>query len=123
MPLVATHSNVHAICASTRNLTERQLDAIRDSEGMGGLNFNCGFLHPEGNRGSDLDLGVMVNHLDALIERLGDNKVGLGSDFDGATMPEGVRDVSLLPNLIEAMRARSCDGTVSARSPTGTGCA
>jgi membrane dipeptidase len=106
---VATHSNVHAICASTRNLTERQLDAIRDSGGMVGLNFNCGFLHPEGNRGSDLDLGVMVDHLDALVERLGDDKVGLGSDFDGATMPAGVRDVSLLPNLIEAMRARGYD--------------
>ena len=108
-PLVATHSNVHAICASTRNLTERQLDAIRASEGIVGLNFNCGFLHPEGNRGSDLDLGCMVDHLDALVERLGDDKVGLGSDFDGATMPEGVRDVSLLPNLIEAMRARGYD--------------
>ena len=34
-PLVATHSNVHAICAATRNLTERQLDAIRDSSGHG----------------------------------------------------------------------------------------
>src|SRR5215217_2526598 len=108
-PLVATHSNVHAICASTRNLTERQLDAIRASEGIVGLNFNCGFLHPEGNRGSDLDLGVMVDHLDALVERLGDDKVGLGSDFDGATMPEGIRDVSLLPNLIEAMRERDYD--------------
>jgi membrane dipeptidase len=108
-PLVATHSNVHAICASTRNLTERQLDAIRASEGIVGLNFNCGFLHPEGNRGSDLDLGCMIDHLDALIERLGDDKVGLGSDFDGATMPEGVRDVSMLPNLIEAMRTRGYD--------------
>jgi membrane dipeptidase len=108
-PLVATHSNVHAICAATRNLTERQLDAIRASEGIVGLNFNCGFLHPEGNRGSDLDLAVMVDHLDALIERLGDDKVGLGSDFDGATMPEGIRDVSLLPNLIEAMRTRGYD--------------
>src|SRR3954451_7427126 len=108
-PLVATHSNVHAICAATRNLTERQLDAIRDTGGIVGLNFNCGFLHPEGNRGSDLDLAIMVDHLDALIERLGDDKVGLGSDFDGATMPEGIRDVSLLPNLIEAMRARGYD--------------
>src|SRR5215211_1699428 len=108
-PLVATHSNVHAICAATRNLTERQLDAIRDSAGIVGLNFNCGFLHPEGNRGSDLDLAVMVDHLDALIERLGDDKVALGSDFDGATMPEGIRDVSLLPNLIDAMRARGYD--------------
>jgi membrane dipeptidase len=108
-PLVATHSNVHAICAATRNLTQRQLDAIRDTEGIVGLNFNCGFLHPEGNRGSDLDLAVMVDHLDALMERLGDDKVGLGSDFDGATMPEGIRDVSLLPNLIEAMRTRGYD--------------
>ena len=108
-PLVATHSNVHAICASTRNLTKRQLDAIRDSGGIVGLNFNCGFLDPQGNRGSDLALDVMVDHLDALIEHLGDDKVGLGSDFDGATMPEGVRDASLLPNLIEAMRVRGYD--------------
>ena len=108
-PLVATHSNVHAICAATRNLTERQLDAIRDSDGLVGLNFNCGFLHPEGLRESDLDLGIMVDHLDSLIERLGDDRVGLGSDFDGATMPEGVRDASLLPNLLDAMRSRGYD--------------
>jgi membrane dipeptidase len=108
-PLVATHSNVHAICAATRNLTDRQLDAIRDSDGIVGLNFNCGFLHPEGARESSLDLGVMVDHLDALIARLGDDKVALGSDFDGATMPEGIKDVSLLPNLLDAMRARGYD--------------
>ena len=29
-PLVATHTCVHAICPSTRNLTDRQLDAIRE---------------------------------------------------------------------------------------------
>ncbi|HLL51600.1 MAG TPA: dipeptidase [Thermomicrobiales bacterium] len=108
-PLVATHSNVHAICAATRNLTERQLDAIRATDGLVGLNFNCGFLHPEGRRDSDLDLDIMVDHLDALIERLGDDRVGLGSDFDGATMPEGVRDASLLPNLLDRMRARGYD--------------
>lgn len=108
-PLVATHSNAHAICASTRNLTDRQLDAIRDSEGLVGLNYNCGFLHPEGNNSPALELGVMVDHLDYLIARLGDDKVGLGSDFDGATMPEGIRDASLQQNLIEAMRARGYD--------------
>ncbi len=112
-PLVATHSNVHAICASTRNLTERQLDAIRASDGIVGLNFNCGFLHPDGSRGSDLDLGVMIDHLDALIARLGDDKVALGSDFDGATMPEGIKDVSLLPNLLDAMRARGYDAAMT----------
>jgi membrane dipeptidase len=108
-PLVATHSNVHAICAATRNLTDRQLDAIRDSEGMVGLNFNTGFLDPEGKRGPELDLGVMVDHIDYLIDRLGDDKVGLGSDFDGATMPLDLRDASLLPSLIATMRARGYD--------------
>jgi membrane dipeptidase len=108
-PLVATHSNAHALCCATRNLTDRQLDAICDSEGVVGLNFNCGFLHPEGARGSALDLGVMVDHLDYLIARLGDDKVGFGSDFDGATMPDNLRDVSLLPNLLAAMRARGYD--------------
>src|SRR5207248_7858657 len=38
-PLVATHSNVHAITPSTRNLTDDQLKAIKDSEGIVGLNF------------------------------------------------------------------------------------
>lgn len=38
-PLVATHSNVHAICPVTRNLTDKQLDAIKESDGMVGLNF------------------------------------------------------------------------------------
>jgi len=108
-PLVATHSNAHSICASTRNLTDRQLDAIRESEGLVGLNYNCGFLHPEGKNGSDLDLGIMVDHLDYLIARLGDDKVAFGSDFDGATMPDGLRDASLQQNLIEAMRARGYD--------------
>ena len=34
-PLVATHSNVHALCASPRNLTDRQLDQIRDTQEHG----------------------------------------------------------------------------------------
>ena len=38
-PLVATHSAAHAICPVTRNLTDRQLAAIRDSDGLVGMNF------------------------------------------------------------------------------------
>ena len=108
-PLVATHSNAHGICAATRNLTDKQLDAIRDSEGLVGLNYNCGFLSPTGERGSNLELSVMVDHLDYLIARLGDDKVGLGSDFDGATMPDNLKDVSLQQNLLQAMAERGYD--------------
>ncbi|MDQ3442551.1 MAG: membrane dipeptidase, partial [Chloroflexota bacterium] len=55
-PLVATHSNAHALCPSTRNLTDKQLDAIADSDGIVGLNFNCAFLRPDGARDSNTPL-------------------------------------------------------------------
>jgi membrane dipeptidase len=105
-PLVATHSNVHALCPSARNLSERQLHAIRDSDGLVGLNFHVGFLHADGSRSRDLDLGVMLDHLDALLDALGPTRVGLGSDFDGATMPAAIGDAAGLPALIAAMRGR-----------------
>jgi membrane dipeptidase len=101
-PLVATHSNVHAICASARNLTAWQLGVIRDSKGMVGLNFATGFLNPKGSSGGGADLDMMLRHVDAMLEALGEDGVGLGSDFDGAGIPAEIGDVSGLPKLIEA---------------------
>ena len=104
-PLVATHSNVHALCPISRNLTDKQLDAIKASDGMVGLNFATGFLNEDGAWDSDRPLDVMVRHLDYLVERLGETRVGLGSDYDGARVPDAVGDVSKLPNLIAALQA------------------
>ena len=108
-PLVATHSNVHAISPSSRNLTDKQLDAIRDSDGLVGLNFHVGFLRPDGERSAETPLSVMADHLDYLIERLGVDKVGLGSDFDGAMMPAAIGDATGLPHLIGELRGRGYD--------------
>jgi membrane dipeptidase len=108
-PLVATHSNVHALCPSARNLTDRQLKAIRESDGMVGLNFHVGFLREDGQAEKDTPLEVMVRHIDYLVEHLGIDRVGLGSDFDGATMPNGVGDAAGLPRLVAALRARGYD--------------
>ena len=108
-PLVATHSNVHAICPISRNLTDKQLDAIKASDGMVGLNFATGFLNEDGARDSDRPLDIMVRHLDYLVERLGETRVGLGSDYDGARVPDAVGDVSKLPNLIAALKSAGYD--------------
>lgn len=108
-PLVATHSNVHALCPSSRNLSDKQLDAIRDSDGMVGLNFAVSFLREDGTNSADTPLALMVDHLDYLVERLGIERVGLGSDFDGATIPRAIGDAAGLPALVEAMRARGYD--------------
>jgi membrane dipeptidase len=108
-PLVATHANAHALCRSTRNLTDKQLDAIRESDGMVGLNFHVGFLREDGGDDADTPLDVMVRQIDYLVERLGIDRVGLGSDFDGATMPLEIGDVSGLPKLVAALRAHGYD--------------
>lgn len=108
-PLVATHSNAHAICPSTRNLTDRQLDAIGDSDGMVGVNFAVGFLRKDGANSRDTPLDAVADHVDHLVERLGTSRVGFGSDFDGAMTPKEIGDVSGLPRLMDKLRGRGYD--------------
>jgi membrane dipeptidase len=105
-PLIATHSNVHAICQHTRNLTDRQLAAIRESGGMVGLNFATCFLRSDGQVNPNTSLDQMLRHIDYLIQHLGIEGVGLGSDFDGAVVPQQIGDVSGLGTLREAFRKR-----------------
>jgi membrane dipeptidase len=109
MPLIATHSNVHELCPSPRNLTASQLAAIAESNGIVGLNFGIGFLHFEGKRDGLLPLDTMCRHLDALLEVLGEDGVALGSDFDGIQISDHIRDCAGLPNLIKAMRKNGYD--------------
>jgi membrane dipeptidase len=103
-PLVATHSNVHALSNSSRNLMDWQLDAIRETGGVVGLNYAVQFLREDGRQTSDTPLTTMIRHLDYLIGKLGEDGVALGSDFDGALVPAEVGDVSGLPALVGAMR-------------------
>ena len=108
-PLVATHSNAHALCPTTRNLTDRQLDAIRDSDGMVGVNFAVGFLREDGAEDEDTPLETVVRHVDYLVGRLGIDRVGFGSDFDGAKVPRDLGDASGLPRLLGALRDSGYD--------------
>lgn len=115
VPLVATHSNVHVLSATPRNLTDKQLDAIKESDGMVGLNFATAFLREDGGKGltsaerAATPLATMVKHIDYLVERIGIDRVGLGSDFDGAGIPAEIGDVSGLPNLISALQDAGYD--------------
>lgn len=108
-PLVATHSNAHAICPHSRNLTDKQLDAIAESDGMVGVNFATAFIRPDGRRDEDTPLDLLADHVDHLVSRLGIDRVGLGSDFDGATIPAAIGDVAGLPNLVSTLRRRGYD--------------
>ena len=103
-PLVATHSNVHALCPISRNLMDRQIDAIGDSNGVVGITYVVNMLREDGGIESDIPLSVITKHIHYVIDRIGVDHVVLGSDFDGATIPDVMKDVTGVPLLLDQLR-------------------
>ncbi len=48
----------------------------------------------------------IIDHIDHAVKLVGADHVGLGSDFDGASMPEGMEDCSKLPKITQALLSR-----------------
>ena len=105
-PLVATHSNAHALSPHSRNLTDKQLTAIGETGGMVGVNFATSYLRPDGCQDADTPVDLVIEHLEHILEHVGENGVGFGSDFDGAKIPAAIGNAAGLQNLVEVMRTR-----------------
>ena len=108
-PLVATHSNAHALCAASRNLTDEQLRAVRDSGGVVGVNFAVTFLRADGLEDPGTPLTEIVRHVDHYVAQMGIDHVAFGSDFDGAVVPSALGGIAGLPKLVEALSAAGYD--------------
>lgn len=108
-PLVASHSNVHALCTHSRNVTEKQMDAIKETGGLMGINFGVSFLRADGQKVTDTALSEMVRHIDYIINRIGVDHVALGSDYDGTTIPECLRSAADQQLLIDELRKAGYD--------------
>jgi membrane dipeptidase len=104
-PIVATHSAVHALCPTSRNLTDRQLDAIGASGGLVGIVFACPFLRPDFADDPDTPIDLIARHARYVADRIGAEHVALGSDYDGATIPAELGDVASTPRLLDALGA------------------
>ena len=76
---------------------------------MVGVNFAVGFLREDGKAEEDTPIEVVVRQVDYLVERVGLDGVGFGSDFDGAKVPRDIGDVSGLPKLLTALRGYGHD--------------
>lgn len=114
-PLVATHSNAHALCPSSRNLTDEQLDAIRDSGGVVGVNFAVSFLREDGRQIAATPVTEIVRHIDHYVDRMGIEHVAFGSDFDGAVVPEELDGAAGLPKLVAALGQAGYDADAVAK--------
>jgi membrane dipeptidase len=103
-PLVASHSGAHAVAAASRNLTDRQLDAIAAADGLVGIVFAAPFLRADFADDPGTPVALIAEHARYVAERIGVRHVALGSDFDGATIPAELGDAAGLPRLLDALR-------------------
>ena len=114
-PLVVSHSAAHALCTSARNLTDRQLDAIGESNGLIGVSFFKNDLRGDGELEPDTPLSALVDQIVYIAERIGIDHVALGSDFDGAPIPKEIGDVAGLPRLVTALEQAGFDEAALAK--------
>lgn len=95
-PVLASHSNVRALCDVPRNLDDDLLRRIADGGGLVGAMFHGPFVSCSG----PAERADVVAQILGLVERIGAEHVGLGSDYDGKIrVPEGLRTARDFPTL------------------------
>lgn len=88
-PVIASHSGAYGIKNHPRNLNDRQLKALASKGGVMQVVFFPGFLGD-----GPITTSNIVDHIDYVVNLIGIDYVGLGSDFDGARMPLDLQDSS-----------------------------
>lgn len=105
-PIIASHSNARSLCDHVRNLTNAQIAAIVQGGGLIGVTFVNAFLRTPA---AEATIDDVLDQIDYLLRVAGPNHVMIGSDFDGATMPRGIKDAADYPKLTAGMLARGHD--------------
>jgi len=101
-PFIASHSNCRAVCDHPRNLTDDMIKALAEHGGVMGMNFAPPFIDKE-----KTTVERLVDHIDHIVDLVGADHVGLGSDFDGiGSTPEGLEDASKMPNITRELVRR-----------------
>lgn len=108
-PIIASHSNCRSLCNHPRNLTDDQIRALAERDGVIGMNFAPFFIVPDEKlrSGAIANVERLVDHIDHIAELVGPDHVGLGSDFDGIpSTPAGLEDVSKMMSITQELARR-----------------
>lgn len=104
IPLVVTHTGIQAVRQLWRNIDDEQIRAIADRRGTIGIIYHPMFLD---NVKLSCPIGRIIDHMQHVIDVVGEDYVSLGSDYDGLiSLPEGFTDITHQPKLVQLMLDR-----------------
>lgn len=94
-PIACSHSSARALCNHPRNLTDEQMKALAQKGGVAQVTMYNGFLRTDG-QATILDA---VEHLNHMVNIMGIEHVGIGTDFDGDGGVPGMANASEVINF------------------------
>lgn len=94
-PFIATHSNAYDVCSHVRNIKADQIQEIKNVGGIIGLNFYKLFLENNCKNG----VNALTKHIDYFLKQKCEDVLAIGSDFDGADMPDDIKDITYVPTI------------------------
>lgn len=95
VPIVCSHSSARALCDHPRNLTDEQMKALARKGGVAQVTLYNGFLRTDG-KATIIDA---IDHLNHMVNIMGIDHVGIGTDFDGDGGIPGCASASELINF------------------------
>lgn len=95
-PIIASHSSARALCDHPRNLSDKQIKALAENNGVIQVCLYKGFINKEEEKAS---LSDAIRHIDHIVKLVGADYVGIGSDFDGDGELIGCRASNELINI------------------------
>ena len=98
-PIVASHSSARALCNHPRNLTDDQLKALAAKGGVAQVTLYSGFLKEQGMA----TIQDAIEHLNHMVNIMGIEHVGIGTDFDGDGGITGCASASELINFTRCL--------------------
>ena len=101
-PVVVSHTGLKYLNAHPRNISDEALKAVAKTGGIVGIIFATHYLSNEKTNPSS---EIVLTHIDAIVQKVGEDHAAIGSDFDGwiPRIPEDMQDASDLPVLTQGM--------------------
>jgi membrane dipeptidase len=103
-PLVSSHTAACALIPKARNLTDDQIKAVGETNGLVGLIFSVNDLDGERRPKKDAPIGSIIHHIRYISDLIGPEHIAFGSDLDGTIIPSELGDVTGFPKIEQLLR-------------------